>query len=601
MKKITLTIITCLLLTINYQAQSTLELEKNLYKTKLITPNDSIKPKDLEKNYNLWSINANFGTNLGIKPFSEGYYATTQNYFINPDLHHINFNVRKMFNTKFGISWDFAYDKFTSDNGSPYFSNNMYRTNIRGVLNMHRVMNWEQFTETFGLQFHLGTGFSFLQAPGTTKFNHYDNIFSILGGSTLLVKLNRKFMLSLDYTIISNLTHHVTLDGKTKLPPDFSRTGTVYTNSFGITYYFGKKEKHADWYYEFPDDATVNLLSKIEDLENQLENNNLLFTNKLEQLENQINNNTSIINNYNTSINGTDDDIELNNEQMKNMINGQYVNVFFDFDKTKISTGSISAINFLIKYLNANPNAKVDIIGYADELGDFDYNIDLSRRRAERVFEMVTRFGIDPSRLKLVYRGEDNSVPKESSLARQLVRRVSFEVYDAKEESKNESIKDPRKNIESTDTTSIRKPENSKYSDSILEKTKESKQNTKTPSLKKESKDSISTNTKTLRKKEEKPQSYSNKAKSTVVDLNYNPIEKGYYVIISVFEFQHNLKQFEETLQKNKVKYTIFKNLVNQKYYFSAGYFKTSKEAYDYKKNRMDSSFIKDSWVYQLK
>ena len=37
---------------------------------------------------------------------------------------------------------------------------------------------------------------------------------------------------------------------------------------------------------------------------------------------------------------------EYSSAQMKQMINGQYVNVFFDFDDTRITTGTISAINF---------------------------------------------------------------------------------------------------------------------------------------------------------------------------------------------------------------------------------------------------------------
>jgi len=119
---------------------------------------------------------------------------------------------------------------------------------------------------------------------------------------------------------------------------------------------------------------------------------------------------------------------EYSSAQMKQMINGQYVNVFFDFDDTTITTGTISAINFLIKYLNANPDAKAEVIGYADEMGDANYNLALSRKRAQRVMEMLVRSGIDPNRLKLVVKGEDNSVPKNSKLARQLVRRVAFKV-----------------------------------------------------------------------------------------------------------------------------------------------------------------------------
>jgi len=319
---------------------------------------------------------------------------------------------------------------------------------------MHRIMNWEEFTETFGLQFHLGPGFSFLEAPGTSSFNHYDNIFSIIGGATLLIKVSDRLAFNLDYTMISNLTHHVALDGQSSIDPSESRTGSMYTTSLGLTLYLGKKERHADWYWENLNvkDEYKNLLARVEELETMMndtdrdgvpdhldvENNTIggvvvdtkgravdLNNNGVpDELESYVNNKygdiETIINNMASG--------EYSTAQMKNMINGQYVNVFFDFDETRITTGTISAINFLIKYMIANPSANAEIIGYADELGDVNYNIALSRKRAQRVLEMVVRSGIDASRLKLVVKGSDKSVPKDSKLARQLVRRVAFKV-----------------------------------------------------------------------------------------------------------------------------------------------------------------------------
>ena len=197
----------------------------------------------------------------------------------------------------------------------------------------------------------------------------------------------------------------------------------MYNTSLGITLYLGKKQKHADWYWEKNTTKREynHLLARIEDLENKIAEKGDLT----EEVKNYINNNYGDLQNTVNNLNNN-----YTNVQMKNMINGQYVNVFFDFDETRITPGSISAINFLIKYLNANPNASVDVIGYADELGDFNYNINLSKRRAERVMEMIVRSGIDAKRLKLVVKGEDNSVPKESKLARQLVRRVAFKVSE---------------------------------------------------------------------------------------------------------------------------------------------------------------------------
>ena len=418
------------------------------------TVSDTVHPKDREKNYNRWSVNLNVGTNIGIRPFTSGYYATTPNYFTKPEFNHFDLNVRRMFNTKFGVMWDFGYDNFTADSGSPDFSNNMYRTSFQGVMNIHRAFNWEEFTETFGLQIHLGPGFSFLEGPGTTTFNHYDNIFSFLAGATALIKVSDRLAFNLDYTMTTNYTHHLALDGMSQVDPSLSRTGLVHSTTLGLTLYLGKKERHADWYWENLNvkDEYKDLLARVEELEIMMNDTDKDGVPDYLDVENNtiggvavdtkgravdINNNgvpdeleTYINNKYGdlqTTINNLATG-EYSSAQMKQMINGQYVNVFFDFDDTTITTGTISAINFLIKYLNANPTANAEVIGYADEMGDANYNIALSRKRAQRVMEMLVRSGIDPNRLKLVVKGADKSVPKDSKLARQLVRRVVFKV-----------------------------------------------------------------------------------------------------------------------------------------------------------------------------
>jgi OOP family OmpA-OmpF porin len=453
-KIITICAICFTLMSVKAQQQDEFNIEGN--KKENLKNADTIRPKDKDKNYNRWSVNLNVGTNIAVRPFTPGYNSTTANYLKDPSINHFDFNVRRMFNTTFGAMLDFGFDNF-SDRGGSSFSNNMYRTSLQGVINVQRAMNWEEFSESFGLQLHLGPGFSFLEAQGTTAFNGYDNIFSVITGATFLYKVSDKIALNLDYTVVNNFSHHVTFDGQSDVDFSESRTGLLHSLTLGLTVYLGKKEKHADWYWESLDDKKEykDLLARLEDLETMMndtdkdgvpdyldtENNTIAgvavdtkgravdFNNngvpdelesyldvKYGDLETTVNNLVSGDNNY-------------SNAQMRNMINGQYVNVFFDFDDTRITTGTISSINFLIKYLNADPNAKADVIGYADEFGDFDYNIELSRKRAKRVMEMIVRSGIDASRLKLEVKGEDNSVPKDSELARQLVRRVAFKVY----------------------------------------------------------------------------------------------------------------------------------------------------------------------------
>jgi OOP family OmpA-OmpF porin len=113
---------------------------------------------------------------------------------------------------------------------------------------------------------------------------------------------------------------------------------------------------------------------------------------------------------------------------VKSLINDGYVNVYFDFNSSTPTTESTSGINFLVKYLNANPSASADVIGYADEIGNTDYNKTLSQTRAENVKQILVDAGISDSRLTMSGNGEDASVDKSSKEARQIVRRVTFRI-----------------------------------------------------------------------------------------------------------------------------------------------------------------------------
>jgi len=78
--------------------------------------------------------------------------------------------------------------------------------------------------------------------------------------------------------------------------------------------------------------------------------------------------------------------------------------------------------------LKRNPGVKLEIKGYADELGPEDYNMKLSEKRAKAVYDVLIAAGIDAGRITYKGYGEDTSVDKRSADARQLARRASFEV-----------------------------------------------------------------------------------------------------------------------------------------------------------------------------
>ncbi|MEZ7500350.1 OmpA family protein [Flavobacterium sp. Arc3] len=392
---------------------------------------DGINSKIKEINFNRWSLSINGGFNVPVGPFTKGYYSAATNYINHANFNHLDINVRKMFNTKFGLMWGLGYDSFSNVGRSIPFNNNMYSTSLQGVVNVHRALNWEKFTNTFGLQLHFGSSFSFLdshliRAETSTykdKALAFDNIYGVISGATVIIKVSDRLAFNVDYSMMKNFSHNLNLDGRTEVDLGSNRTGVIHNTTAGITFYLGNKDKHADWYWERKVDCYEELLTRINTLESKLKDSN--NDGIPDGMETVIKAKFDNLQNVNNAISG---DVNFTKVEARNMINSQYVNVFFDFDESRISTGTISAINFLIKYLNDNPTAKVDVIGYADELGNTDYNFRLSETRAKNVAEMIIRSGIDASRLTVITKGEDNSVPKESSIARQLVRRVVFKV-----------------------------------------------------------------------------------------------------------------------------------------------------------------------------
>lgn len=384
--------------------------------------------------YDKWSIELNGGVNKPTRTITTGYSTATLNPF------HADLGVRYMFSPKFGMKLDFGYDKFQERDDSPSFESKSIRTSLQGVVNIGRALNFETWTNTLGLLAHGGFGVS--QLTSDTGFDGEDYMGHGILGFTGQIRLSNSIALTGDLTGIVNGKQNHNFDGMSPTTTG-SFDGVLLNASVGLTFYLGKNEKHADWYAEEND-----RLDKLEDRVDLIETG-LLDTDKdgvadLYDLEpNSIAGVTvntkgqSIDNNQN----GVPDELEsyldktygqndkgATNNTVEELINGGYVNVYFDFNSSKPTNASLSGVDFLVKYLKNNPGKSADIIGYSDEIGSSDYNIELSRKRAEAVKTVAVNAGIDASRLNVIANGEDTSVNKNSKEARQIVRRVTFQV-----------------------------------------------------------------------------------------------------------------------------------------------------------------------------
>jgi OOP family OmpA-OmpF porin len=75
--------------------------------------------------------------------------------------------------------------------------------------------------------------------------------------------------------------------------------------------------------------------------------------------------------------------------------------IYFDTDKAVIKPESRPTLDEIAKLLTGQPQLNVVIVGHTDSQGNYDYNMDLSRRRAEAIAaELATRYGIGKTRLR---------------------------------------------------------------------------------------------------------------------------------------------------------------------------------------------------------
>ncbi len=72
----------------------------------------------------------------------------------------------------------------------------------------------------------------------------------------------------------------------------------------------------------------------------------------------------------------------------------------FDFDRADIRPDSEPTLDEIAAVLKQNPELKIYIVGHADIVGDYQYNIKLSKERAQAVVDaLISRYGIASDRL----------------------------------------------------------------------------------------------------------------------------------------------------------------------------------------------------------
>jgi OOP family OmpA-OmpF porin len=416
-------------------------------------------------NYNHWSVEANIGGNNAIYNWGNSSDAK----FLGP--WHADLGVRYMFNNKFGLKADAGYDHIKNRDESAEFESQQWRFSLQGVFNLGRILSFEDWTKSLGVLLHVGPGYAIFQNDNIPED---DGMINVMAGLTGQYKLSDDFALTLDLTGMNNFGMQYTWDGVSRsqdyitvttvipsqvvngetipgqtVTSQVANPATKYTKfinpllnlSLGLTYYIGNKQ-HADWYDD--EGMLENRISNIEDMLKDSDDDGVadyldqepdsapgaVVDTKGRTIDANGNGVPDVIEQYiadnypqtSTSTVLTDSNI------LKQLIDSGIINVYFDYDKSDPFDASVGGIDFVVEYLKMNPNASVDIIGYADPVGGTAYNQALSQRRADAVKQIVISKGIDGSRLNAMGQGEDADFQGSAVSAHQLARRVIFKI-----------------------------------------------------------------------------------------------------------------------------------------------------------------------------
>lgn len=87
--------------------------------------------------------------------------------------------------------------------------------------------------------------------------------------------------------------------------------------------------------------------------------------------------------------------------------------IYFSFNSAELLMLSKNELRVLVEYLNENPSIKVEVIGNTDILGDWDVNLNVSRGRAQSVYNFLLENKIAHNRI--IYYGKGSAAPIASN------------------------------------------------------------------------------------------------------------------------------------------------------------------------------------------
>lgn len=430
------------------------------------------------------SLDFNFGFTKPVYPMTKGYTTGKVNLF------HFDIGIRRMLNQEFGMKLDYGYDRFKNGKNaaaSKQFVSYNNRFSIQGIVNIGRLMHFEEFAPKLSAFFHGGFGYSSLKYSASTwvDFTHTrsDRMIHGIIGITPQYKLTDRLALNFDVSIIPSLLQTHAWDFKSKAPADPGMDGNLANCTLGISYFFGPNQKSSDWEPTAEVDTSYLALERrVTALEKRLMDDDndgvanlrdeepgtesgALVNSKGQKLKPVVipevkdKDSDGMADEHdlcpdqkgpfsaNGCPDGDGDGVPDNIDKCPNVagersnmgcpgatrdagiITESLKNVEFDFGQATLKPSSYAALDGVVALLRQHPDYRLNVIGHTDDIGPDSYNVVLSIKRAEAVKKYLVGKGVSAAVLTATGLGETKpAVPNSNAQSRATNRRVVFEV-----------------------------------------------------------------------------------------------------------------------------------------------------------------------------
>ncbi len=105
-------------------------------------------------------------------------------------------------------------------------------------------------------------------------------------------------------------------------------------------------------------------------------------------------------------------------------------NIYYDLDKSEIRSDAAVVLDSLVQIMNDNPQIYIELGSHTDDRAGDDYNLDLSRKRAQSAVRYIIDNGVESARIVAKGYGESQLLIKNAQTEEehQINRRTEFKV-----------------------------------------------------------------------------------------------------------------------------------------------------------------------------